>query len=450
MFDDGLITTRVLIDIENITEFTDSASMERIFNKITDYSDFIAEGKLAGLINYKYNLNSEQTNLIINLLVDIQAISKIYNIASKGLKDLEVEYISNIFSETAYPYNISSYINLRNTIENRLNHQIQQYNINMAKNNTTLTMPLNELKGHIKTFEELSLGNITISTKAQHGYISASLHDAYVLLINQPEWWNDRTYMKYFFNDSDFKVNDVLLISRKPRQTLSQIVENTVKVIEHMNEAQESRIQTLKAREKLDEENGRVQESIQDAKDRITQDYNDKMLKTPFGRQYGSLIDRIISEIFNTDSRLKFRNIADEVMKEKIQPVFNLFVEDPGRLSSVEFKDDIADIVDYLINVDYGIKAFTERFVYRDKKISFSKFYTEIVKTRIENFITEIMEVSIEQKFSSLFKFIKSMDLKKFACAYIIKRIYLKEGENLTTFGFFLIRTIGKMGGIRT
>jgi hypothetical protein len=450
MFDDGLITTRVLIDIENITEFTDSASMERIINKITDYSDFIAEGKLAGLINYKYNLNSEQTNQIINLLLDIQAISKVFNIASKGLKDLEVEYVSNIFSETAYPYNISSYINMRNAIENRLNHQIQQYNINMAKNNTTLTMPLNELRGHIKTFEELSQENISLSTKAQHGYISASLHDAYVLLINHPEWWTDRTYMKYFFNDSDFKINDVLLISRKPRQSLSLIVENTGKILEHMNEAQESRVHSLKARAKLDEENGRIQENMQDARDRITQDYNDKMLKTPFGRQYGSLIDRIITEIFNTDNRLKFRNIADEVMREKIQPVFNIFVEDPGRLASIEFKDDISDIVDYLINVDYGIKTFTERFIYKDKKISFSKFYTEIVKTRVEEFITEVMEVSIKQNFNSLFKFIKSMDLKKFACAYIIKRIYLKEGDNLTTFGFFLIRTIGKMGGIKT
>jgi hypothetical protein len=137
-------------------------------------------------------------------------------------------------------------------------------------------------------------------------------------------------------------------------------------------------------------------------------------------------------------------------MREKIHPVFDLFIEDPGRLGSIEFKDDITDIVDYLINVDYGIKAFTERFVYKDKKISFTKFYTDIVKTRVEDFITEIMEVYIEVKFNTLFKFIKSMDLKKFACAYIIKRIYLKEGENLTTFGFFLIRTIGKMGGIKT
>ncbi len=449
MFDDGLITTRVLIDIENISEFTDSASMERIINKITDYSDFIAEGKLAGLINYKYNLNSEQTNRIINLLVDVQAISKIYNIASKGLKDLEVEYISNIFSETVYPYNLSSYINMRNAIENRLNHQIQQYNINMNKNNTTLTMPLNELKGHIKTYEELTLGDITVSTKAQHGYISASLHDAYLILINQPEWWTDRTYMKYFFNDSDFKISDNLLISRKPRQSLEQVVENTAKILEHMDEAHESRIQTIKAREKLDEENGRISDNLLDARDRITQDYNDKMLKTPFGRQYGGIIERIISEIFNTDNRLKYRNIADEVMREKIHPVFDLFIEDPEKLGSGEYKDDITDIIDYLINVDYGIKTFTERFIFRDKKTSFTIFYTDIVKTRVEAFIIEIMEVYVEQKFNSLFKFIKSMDLKKFACAYVIKRVYLKEGENLTTFGFFLMRTIGKMGGVK-
>ena len=65
-------------------------------------------------------------------------------------------------------------------------------------------------------------------------------------------------------------------------------------------------------------------------------------------------------------------------------------------------------------------------------------------------FLAQVFIIYFEESFGTLFKIIKSMDMKKFACAFIIKRIYLKEGESLTNFGFFFIRVIAKVGGIKS
>jgi hypothetical protein len=39
--------------------------------------------------------------------------------------------------------------------------------------------------------------------------------------------------------------------------------------------------------------------------------------------------------------------------------------------------------------------------------------------------------------------------MKQYACAFIIKRIYLIKGEELPTFGFFLIKAIARYGKIK-
>ena len=140
-----IISAKITEDLKKISPFIDHPSFTRIINKLTDYAEILTEGKLASLINFNYRLNASQANMLIDLLVDIQALSKIYAIAQKGKRDLDVEYISNIFSDVNNPGSTSSYLNLRNIIENRLSHQVQQYNMNMGKSNTTLSIPVNEL-----------------------------------------------------------------------------------------------------------------------------------------------------------------------------------------------------------------------------------------------------------------------------------------------------------------
>ena len=107
--EDLIINSKMTADLKKITPFVDFNSMSRIVNKLTDYAETLTEGKLAGIVNYNYRLNSSQSNMIIDLLVELQAVSRIYNIAHKGKKDLEVEYISNIFSDINNPASISSY-----------------------------------------------------------------------------------------------------------------------------------------------------------------------------------------------------------------------------------------------------------------------------------------------------------------------------------------------------
>ena len=134
--------------IDDIAEFIEPGAINKIVNKLTDYADILTVGKLSGIVNYNYNLNSSQTSIIIELLINTCAISRIYTMAMKGSKDLEEEYISNIYSNPVNPERASAYQNLKNILENRLTHQVQQYNINMNKNNTTMAMPINELRGH--------------------------------------------------------------------------------------------------------------------------------------------------------------------------------------------------------------------------------------------------------------------------------------------------------------
>jgi hypothetical protein len=429
--------------LAQIIDFIDYNTLNKIINKLTDYAEILGEGKLSGLINFNFRLNSIQTNKVIRLLEEIQAITRIYNMALKGSKDLEVEYISFIFSDYDNPEAISSYMNLKNIIENRLTHQVQQYNVNMGKNNTTLAIPLNELRGHVKTFIDLSETEMTISTKAQHGIIAASLHDAYTTLLNKLEFYNDRTYMKFFFNEDDPSKKRTLLLKKERRLTIKEIGNSVTEALDRLQAIMASKIQPVRETTPADSI------AIPDYAPRNTRadTFTDRMMLTPFGRQYGAMIEKTISAIFDPSQRTSILAIPEDIIRDKIALLYQAF----------KLKSDITKLhaelnmaIEYLLNQDYGIKTFAEKFLYFDRKESFTKFYSGQNQEQIELFLNHIFSSYFELSFSSLFRIIKSMDMKKFACAFVIKRIYLREGENLSNFGFFFIRVIARAGGIKS
>lgn len=438
--------------ILRVADYLDSGSFIRIINKLTDYAEIITEGKLAGTVNFNFSFTSTQTNAVIDLLVEMNALSRIFSLALKGSRDIEAEYISNIFSDPSHPENISSYISIRNNLENRLNHQIQHYNMNMGKSNSTQAMPLNELKSHIKTYLDLSRGNVSVSTKAQHGYIAASLHDAYVTIMNRPEWWNDRTYMKFFFNEEAFRGESPLIMNRKTRLTLKDIYNRI--------EAVATRLEEVRAKRKGEEypatreqadirfkliKNANQQNSEQ-GQNRM---FNDRMMATPFGKQYGTRIDSIIDGFFQPENEEMVREMLDLDIHDHILALYNAYLSDPGLIWNSRFIENIRITASFLLYQDYGIKAFAEKYLYINRKEMFSRFFSGSNKTQIEEFVTDIFTIFFEDRFSSLFRIIRGAEMKKFACAFIIKRIYLKIGDSMTPFGFFLLKAIGKSGNIR-
>jgi hypothetical protein len=428
--------------LDEIVDFIDFNTFNKIINKLTDYAEILSEGKIAGIINFNFRLNSNQTNRVVKLLEETQGITRIYNLALKGSKDLEVEYLSMIFSDYENPEATSAYINIKNIIENRLTHQVQQYNINMGKNNTTMSIPLNELRGHVKTFLDLSEMKLAISTKAQHGIIAASLHDAYTTLLNKSEFYNDKTYMKFFFNEDDPTRKKIMLLRRERRMSIREIGNEVKTTLERLRTIMYNRMQNT--RDMNQSEPAHIPDFS--ARNLRSETFIDRMMMTPFGKQYGGIIDRIITAIFDPAKRDLMHDISEESIKEKTVLLFQTFKlkSDMSRLAG-----EALHVVDYLLMQDYGIKTFAEKFLYFDRKETFTKFFSGQNQEQIEQFLSQVFAVYFEESFSSLFRIIKSMDMKKFACAFIIKRIYLKEGENLSNFGYFFIRAIAKIGGIK-
>ena len=95
------------------------------------------------------------------------------------------------------------------------------------------------------------------------------------------------------------------------------------------------------------------------------------------------------------------------------------------------------------------MKTVAEKFLHDHRREPFARFYTNQMKELIERFVLDIYAEYFEEQFSPVFRIIKSLDMKKFACAFIIKRIYLLMGDNLPNFGFILIRAIAQTGGIK-
>jgi len=442
-----IINNRITEDLKKVSAFTDYASFNRIINKLTDFGEIITEGKLVSLINFNYRLNASQSNMVIELLVNIQALSMIYAIAQKGKRDLDVEFISNIFSDVNNPSAITSYISLRNSIENRLSHQVQQYNMNMSKSNTTMAIPVNELHGHVKTFKDLMNSNITISHKARHGYISASLHDAYLTILNRFDWWNDKTYQKFYFNDDSSPKKNLNLITRETRLTLFEIDINIKKVMDYFQS-----ISVIKAKPKIQESEpepvGPDSEINPQGKEGTVNQYRDKLMMTPFGIQYGQKIDEVIENIFNDEKINETIARYEDGIRNIVTPLYSVFKTLPGSLSMPQNMNMIMDTVYYLLGQDYGIKKFTEENLYVDRKVPFMRFFTE-VKDDVEEFLIRMFIIFFEESFSSLFRVIRSLDMKQYACAFIIKRIYLIRGEDIPGFGYFLIKAIARHGKIK-
>ncbi len=444
--EDLVINSKVNELVQKITPFVDYNNFSKIINKLTDYAEILTEGKLSGIINHNFGMNSTQTNLVIELLCTMQAISRIYDIAQKGKRDLEEEYISNIYPENSNPSDSSSYISIRNTLENRLNNQVQLYNMNMNKSNTTLAIPINELHGHVKTYRDLSINNVTISHKVQHGYIAASLHDAYLTIQNRSDWRDDRTYMKYFFNEDDISKQDLNLLTREPRLSLFQISTDIQKVLNYFNEINISRFKP--ASDSREDDIDDFPDLSQDNQNSHTSKFSDKLLMSPFGRQYGSKIDSIINGIFNHERLKDWENKSDEEIEAMVKSLFQVYLSFPKSLAVDINKRKVLDVVNFLLSRDYGLKKFTEKYLYHDRKILFNRFYTENMES-IENFITALFNVFFEETFSSIFRIIRSLDMKQYACAFIIKRTYIIMGEDLPIFGFFLIKAIARNGKIK-
>ncbi len=445
--DEVIINSKITEDLKKIIPFIDFPSFTRIINKLTDFAEILTEGKLASLINFNYRLNASQSNMIIDLLVNIQALSKIYTIAQKGKRDLDVEYISNILSDINNPGSISSYLSLRNLIENRLSHQIQQYNMNMSKSNTTMSIPVNELHGHVKTFKDLITSDITISHKARHGYITASLHDAYLTILNRFDWWDDKTYQKFFFNDDNSPKKNLNLITKETRLTLFEIDNNVKKVLDYFQN-----ISVFKTKSKTSDQDLVPGENLSDGRSSNnnghTANYSDKLLSTPFGIQYGQKIDEIIYDIFNSEKINNAAAMRSDEVRKIVAALYQVYKAFPGSLAMPQNLKMVMTLVYYLLAQDFGIKRFTEEFVYTDRKIPFVRFFPD-VKDDIEEFLIRLFIVFFEELFSNIFRIIRSLDMKQYACAFIIKRIYLAKGEDMPVFGYFLVKAIARHGKIK-
>ena len=442
LLDDDYETTQ----LKEIADFFEYSSLFKVINKLTDYAEIITEGKLSGLVNFNYNLNSTQTSKIIEFLVEKNIISNIKNLALKGSSDLENEFVSNIISETTNPETISSYVNLRTLLENRLTHQTQQYNVNMAKNNSTQAMPINELRGHSRTVIDLKNSNVTISHKAHHGMIAASLHDSYITIINRSDWWEDRSYQKFFFNEDDSQKREFYILSKKKRKSLTEIQADIKKILLKFSE-----IKALKTKSKKHDNKENIEKKSETKQSSINLSFTDKMLHTPFGQSYGLQIDKILNEIFKHNIEEYDKSEIERSIDSQIYTYFELFKNNRQYfIHDNNNKNFALEITPKLLLINNGIKTFSEKFLHKNKLESFTKFYSNKNKNEIEDFIHTIFIIYFENEFVSIFKIIRSKNLKQFACAYIMKRIYLMQSENITTFGYYFIQAIAKLGSIKT
>jgi hypothetical protein len=445
MNDDLTIDDMNLDRLRRIASFIDQAVFVKITNKITDYAEIISEGKLSAIVNFSYNLNRQETNDIIQLLLDHRAISRIGIIAQKGTKDLDNEYISNILSNPVNPESESSYISLRNILENRLTHQVQQYNMNMGKSNSTQSMPVNELRGHVRTFLDLSSNNISISTRVQHGYIAASLHDAYITLINRHDFWNDKTYIKFFFNEDDNERRNQLIVTHEQRQSLIQISRNINEITGSFEkirkEREDAKSPSLPSEPTEPARSQRREEQLQP--------FSDPAMATPFGRQYGGRINSIIADMFNHEKEKSPESFESGEIPGLVEKLFSIYISTPAAMTVPVNVNSIMKAVDSMILLDMEMKTFVEKFLYRNRKESFSRYYSEN-KEKVDSFVTDIFAIYFEEKIGALFRIIRSQELRTFACAFTIKRIYFTQGENLTSFGYFLVKAVARVGKIQT
>ena len=79
--DTGLNFDLIKVELTSIYDFMDLETFQKIINKLTDYGEILSTGKLSGIVNFRYSLNSAQTTRVIQFLVNTQTLSKIFTMA---------------------------------------------------------------------------------------------------------------------------------------------------------------------------------------------------------------------------------------------------------------------------------------------------------------------------------------------------------------------------------
>ncbi|MCL1911212.1 MAG: hypothetical protein FWG13_03295 [Leptospirales bacterium] len=446
------------IDLTDILPFANQALLTKTINKLADYTDIISEAKLSSSINYNYNLSSDQIKAIIEFLVNSRAVSRIYVIAQKGAKDLDHEYISNIFSNLENFENSSSYLSLRSAMESRLTQQVQQFNINMGTSNVAKAMSVTTLRNHSKLYNEAAKTLSSVSSKVQHGYIAASLHDAYVTFISRMDFWNDKTYSKFFFNEESSGNRNTLLTLPQEKEGVFRINKELNELLDGFDNRQNDGI-TI--REEMSPEDN-VSVVLTDVSDQnevspsntpsnikkknpsTVNLTNDPTMQTPFGKQYGAKINSIINEIcFQAGAQ----EIDVDAVSSFLCDMYDEFRDNKLFITSEERKKTLIQVVDSILFVDTGIRNFSEIFLYKNRQEVFSKFF-QLNSSVIDRFFSTIFGVYFQERFKPFLKFIKTDEMMTFACAFIIKRIYILFGDAITVFGFFLIKAVAEAGKV--
>ncbi|MDR3237240.1 MAG: hypothetical protein LBT84_01920 [Spirochaetia bacterium] len=441
------------VDIHEIAPFADQSMLTRILDKLTDYTDIISEAKLTSIINFSYNLDSAQINSMENFLANSRAVSRIFLIAQKGSRDLDHEYISNVFSTPENPENSPAYVSIRNTMELRLTQQTQQFNMNMGIPNVAKSMPLNTLRNQVRSFQNAQESGSSASSKVQHSYIAASLHDAYVTLITRVDFWNDKTYMKFFFNE-DSGSRNMLLTLRQEKKSLHRINKELSDILRDYDIRREEFVEPepAKANERPTVRYVEIPIQNADAPLKIRKKLpptisvqNDPTMQTPFGKQYGGRINTIIMEICNKAINA---DLDIDAMALVLSGMYNKFISDPSAITPQNYAGLIIHSVESFLFIDTDITDFAEKFLYINRKESFPKFFQDN-SSSIETFMSLIFDIYFAERFKPFLKFMKTDEMLTFTCAFIIKRLYIIIGDALTIFGFFLIKAVGRIGKIQ-
>jgi len=461
------------INISEISSFANQALLTNLVNKLADYADVISETKLSSIINHNYNFSGDQVRAITEFLVNSRAVSRICMVAQKGSKDFNYEYMSNIFSNPENPENSMPYQSLRRTIELRLTQQVQQFNINMGEPNIARPMPLTVLRSHVKLYESAVKTFSGISSKVQHGYAAASLHDAYVTLISRLDFWKDKMYTKFFLYGESADSKDTLLTLHQEKKSIFRINKELKDLIDGFDSHKDGmtimRTETLpkvvftdvpaqeevrvRVKKKLPSLGANppgdlvMQAGGWQIHSKSAYDANppgDSIMQTPFGRQYGGKINSIISEICSKAGQ----EIDTAVTGLLLSGMYNRFCDDRSSITPEEHGKQIVQVIDSILFVDTDIADFSEIFLYRNRKESFAEFFKRNSSV-IEAFLSIIFGIYFQERFKSFLKFIKTDEMMTFTSAFIIKRIYIMFGDAITIFGFFLIKAVAVAGKVQ-
>jgi len=260
------------------------------------------------------------------------------------------------------------------------------------------------------------------------------------------DWWEDRSYQKFFFNEDDSQKREFYILSKKKRKSLTEIQADIKKILLKFSE-----IKALKTKSKKHDNKENIEKKSETKQSSINLSFTDKMLHTPFGQSYGLQIDKILNEIFKHNIEEYDKSEIERSIDSQIYTYFELFKNNRQYfIHDNNNKNFALEITPKLLLINNGIKTFSEKFLHKNKLESFTKFYSNKNKNEIEDFIHTIFIIYFENEFVSIFKIIRSKNLKQFACAYIMKRIYLMQSENITTFGYYFIQAIAKLGSIKT